>query len=254
MKKIIAIFLLLFTCIETIAFDFSKSSIKLMVFNKTDKQKDVLVTLSCEDKTMGNVYGAGTFKKDSEINISATANKGYRFVSWNDNNIDNPRIITLKYDTLFSAIFEPETYIIDVNTNDIMMGEVCGKGLYKFNTEAILTAKAFEGYDFIKWNDGNTDNPRTIKVNDREHIYIAIFAPKYNFEIKEKLTCYPNPTTGIVNLNKKAKLVEVINSSDLLVASFINKSVIDISELPAGNYTFKVTINEGIETLKVVLK
>lgn len=217
-------------------------------------KKNVKLTVFSENTTMGKVVGEGKFNKGTEVNISAVANKGYRFVSWHDNNIDNPRNITLKADTAFCAIFEPETYILDVNTNDIIMGDAYGSGIYDYNSEVIITADAFDGYQFVKWNDGSIENPRKIKVNETEKIYIAIFAPKNNFEVNEKLTYYPNPTKGVVYLSKKAKMIEIFNTSGNLLEIFTEKSVVDISSLPAGTYTFRVTINEGIQTLKVVLK
>ncbi|MBR5983290.1 MAG: leucine-rich repeat domain-containing protein, partial [Bacteroidales bacterium] len=56
--------------------------------------------------TKGAVSGGGTFDYGDEIEISAIANEGYRFLSWNDNNTDNPRTITVSGDTLYIATFE----------------------------------------------------------------------------------------------------------------------------------------------------
>lgn len=218
------------------------------------EKKDCLLTVFSYDDIMGEAKGSGKYTSTREIEISAQANRGYKFVSWHDKNVDNPRTISLTSDTAFCAIFEAETYIIDVNTNDIMMGDAYGSGVYNYNSEVIITADAFEGYQFVKWNDGNTENPRTIKVNDTEKIYIAIFSPIANFGLDDKLTFYPNPTKGVVYLSKKAKIIEVFNTSGNLVDVFAEKSVVDISSLPSGTYTFRVTINEGIQTLKVIKK
>ena len=67
-----------------------------------------------------------------------------------------------------------EQYTITVGVNDASMGSATGGGKYNVNTEVTLTATANTGYDFVKWSDGNTDNPRTIVVTaDAE--YTAIF-------------------------------------------------------------------------------
>lgn len=216
--------------------------------------KKVSVQLLSEDYVKGEVEGGGEFNAGSEITILAKEKKGYKFVSWNDNNVDNPRIIRATNDTVFYAIFEAETLMIDVQSNDFIMGDAYGSGLYEYNSEVIITADAFEGYQFVKWNDGSTENPRTIQVNDKKTIYIAIFSPKGNFEISDKLTFYPNPTKGVVYLSQKAKMIEVFNTSGNLVEIFVDKSVVDISSLPEGTYTFRATVNEGIQTLKVILK
>lgn len=57
-----------------------------------------------------------------------------------------------------------EQYTITVGVNDPAMGSATGGGKYAVNTEVTLTATANTGYDFVAWNDGNTDNPRTIVV------------------------------------------------------------------------------------------
>lgn len=224
------------------------------IIKETKLKRDILLKAFSDNTAMGIVEGEGKYMRGSKTNIVAKAKDGYKFVAWNDNNVENPRIVELTDDTLFYAIFEPETYIIDVNTNDIMMGDAYGSGIYDYNSDIIITADAFEGYRFVQWNDGKTENPRTIKVNEKEKIYIAIFAPKNGVELNEKLTCYPNPTKGEVYLSQKAKIVEVLNASGVVVAVFNDKSVVDISSLPSGTYTFRVTINEGIQTLKVILE
>jgi hypothetical protein len=43
-------------------------------------------------------------------------------------------------------------------------GTVTGVGEYNHGTEVTLTATPNEGYHFVKWSDGNTENPRTIVV------------------------------------------------------------------------------------------
>ncbi len=232
----------------------AESEIEVVKEESKKEVKKVSIKLLSKDSSMGIVKGGGIFNEGEVATISAKENVGYKFVSWSDNNIDNPRKIQLANDTTLYAIFEAETLILDVQSNDIVMGDAYGSGIYEYNSEVIITADAFDGYQFVKWNDGNTENPRTIRVNEEAKIYIAIFSPRNNYEINEKLTFYPNPTKGVVYLSKKAKIIEVFNTSGNLVEIFAEKSVVDISALPEGTYTFRVTINEGIQTLKVILK
>ena len=55
------------------------------------------------------------------------------------------------------------TYTVTA-TCDAEQGNVSGGGTYPQGTEVTLTATAAEGYHFVQWSDGNTDNPRTITV------------------------------------------------------------------------------------------
>ena len=54
--------------------------------------------------------------------------------------------------------------MVMVHVNDETMGRVNGGGEYAFGTQASLTAISNPGYYFVKWNDDNTDNPRTLTV------------------------------------------------------------------------------------------
>ncbi|MBR5983094.1 MAG: PKD domain-containing protein, partial [Bacteroidales bacterium] len=69
---------------------------------------------------------------------------------------------------------ESQTYTITVLSSNENMGYVTGGGTYPEGTEITLTATPNEGYEFVQWNDENTDNPRTITVTE-DAIYIATF-------------------------------------------------------------------------------
>ena len=53
-----------------------------------------------------------------------------------------------------------------INITDSEHGSVEGGGSYDLGTIATLTAIPDKGYSFDSWSDGNTDNPRTITVNE----------------------------------------------------------------------------------------
>ena len=55
-------------------------------------------------------------------------------------------------------------YTIAANANPTAGGTVSGAGTYNENGTCTLTATAATGYTFTQWQDGNTDNPRTIIV------------------------------------------------------------------------------------------
>ncbi len=55
-------------------------------------------------------------------------------------------------------------YTVTVNPSDESMGSVSGSGIYWDEQVVALIASANEGYEFLQWSDGNTDNPRTVIV------------------------------------------------------------------------------------------
>ena len=60
------------------------------------------ITVTVNDATMGSA--SYTMDGNTAI-LTATANEGYRFLTWNDGNMENPRTVTITSDTTFTAIF-----------------------------------------------------------------------------------------------------------------------------------------------------
>ncbi len=54
-------------------------------------------------------------------------------------------------------------------------GTVSGTGSYAVGSQVVLTAEPAEGYYFVAWNDGSTENPRTV-VALTDTVYTAIMA------------------------------------------------------------------------------
>ena len=121
---------------------------------------------NANNQSMGSVTGGGEFDYLSEITLTAIANVGHHFVAWADGNTNNPRTITLTKDTVVTANFEINSYLVTVNSQNETMGNVNGSGEYNYGATATITATANDCYEFVSWNDGNTDNPRTITIEE----------------------------------------------------------------------------------------
>ena len=68
-----------------------------------------------------------------------------------------------------------KNFTITVKSNNDAYGTVTGGGTFAEGTTATLTATPKDGYMFEKWQDGNTENPRTITVT-ADMTYTANFA------------------------------------------------------------------------------
>lgn len=77
------------------------------------------ITVVANDPVMGTVTGSGRYEIGETITITATANNGYHFVAWNDGNADATRTIVVEGDATFTAVFEANVGIDDINGNDI---------------------------------------------------------------------------------------------------------------------------------------
>lgn len=116
------------------------------------------VTLLC-DNVQGAVVGSGSYQPNEQVTITAKPNAGYRFVQWSDGITTNPRTIVVASDTTLTAEFEEipaSEYTVSVVVDPAQHGTV----------QMTLTAVPDEGYQFTRWSDGNTENPRTILVTE----------------------------------------------------------------------------------------
>ena len=119
----------------------------------------------------GNIHESG-----STTTLTATANPGYTFAHWQDGNTDNPRTITVTGDATYTATFTRDTYTITTNVTPAGAGTVTGGGSnFHYGDNTSLTATPSSAtYEFAGWDDGNTDNPRSITVTGNA-TYTAVF-------------------------------------------------------------------------------
>jgi hypothetical protein len=64
------------------------------------------VTAVSNNAAWGTVTGGGTYNAGATVTLTATPASGYRFVSWQDGNTENPRVFTVTQDATFIATFE----------------------------------------------------------------------------------------------------------------------------------------------------
>ena len=109
------------------------------------------------------------------------ANYGSNFVAY----IHTANILVTKLFVNYVDLvvtYEIPSYTVTVNTNG--GGSVTGGGTYTNGSMATLTATPDAGYKFVKWNDNNEENPRTITVTGNV-TYTATFTP-YTYTITFK--------------------------------------------------------------------
>jgi len=120
----------------------------------------------------GTVTGDGVYEYNTTVQLTATANEGYRFKGWSDGVMDASREITVTKDTSITANFVA-LYTIKALAS-ASQGSVSGGGVYEDGETATLVANAKPGYVFAQWADGNDENPRYVTV-DGNKTYTAIF-------------------------------------------------------------------------------
>ena len=136
---------------------------------------DFSYTFLSDNDSMGTV-NVGTLDCDSNISVTAMANMGYQFNGWSDGGTGNPRTFHVTGDTMVTAIFDYITYIVTGQSNNTARGIVTGGDTVYYGDSVTLTATPNYGYHFQRWQDNNTENPRTVIVT-QNRTYTAYFLP-----------------------------------------------------------------------------
>lgn len=111
---------------------------------------------------------------DSSAVIQATANYGYHFTGWSNGSIANPDTLMIDRDSVLTASFAKNSYTVDVNSSDPTIGSVSGGGVFEYLDTIVLSANATSLYHFVRWSDGNTQNPRQYVVTSNA-VQTAVF-------------------------------------------------------------------------------
>ena len=132
------------------------------------------LSLFSSDTVKGYVLGSNVYPYQSVVLITAVPNYGYRFTHWNDGDTTNPRDVMMLQDTSFTAYFDLDSFQLSVTCNDYDMGNVYGSGSYLYLDTVEIRAEAAAHHHFIRWEDGATENPRTVVVQG-DLFFNAIF-------------------------------------------------------------------------------
>ena len=135
---------------------------------------------------MGTVKGSGEYAESTIVILSALPNEGFQFARWNDGSTENPRPMTVMDDTELTAEFLP-LHSLSVAADNTTTGIVEGSGEYAEGTVVILSALPNEGFQFARWNDGSTENPRPVTVMEDTEL-TAEFLPLHSLSVTADAT------------------------------------------------------------------
>lgn len=235
------------------------------------------VSAATSDSAKGLVAIAGPdnngfCEKDSVASFTANAKEGFRFVKWTDGDTTNPRAVSITSDTTLNAYFAKCHTVTTLSDND--WGHVEGGGIYEHDSTALLLAVASQwvtgGFGFLKWNDGNRENPRRISVT-KDTLLAAIFTTHDTVYVHDTLyihdtinvtsvtskqaidvSIYPNPTISYVNVSASEFFSYILTDARGVVLRREDENtsfLIDMSEYADGVYF--ITTSDG-RTHKIV--
>ena len=197
-----------------------------------------LTSIKCLANTPPSLDGTGPFYNISDtctLTVPCGSSAAYTASDWN---------------TYFAGrISEDLSFELSVSANDETYGNVAFEA--QSCEVATITATPNEGYEFTGWNDGNTENPRTVTITS-DTAFMAIFTASGSSSLQDvdtkEFSLYPNPAKGFVVLefetlqgNTPLQIFDMngrtLRSFDLKAGREVLK--IDLGDLPKGVYAIK---------------
>ena len=142
-------------------------------------------------------------------------------------------------------------------------GNVNGCGTYDLGAVATLTAIPDEGYHFVSWSDGNTDNPRSITVNTNITL-AASFAPNsytlkyvvdgedyktYTLEFGTPITAEENPTKEGYTFSGWSAIPESMPAHDVTVEGIFKVNIHKVTWMIDGEIIAVTEVEYGEEII-----
>ena len=128
------------------------------VINHTDEIFTITVTSNDSDHC--SVSGEGSYKYETLITIECIPFPGYKFVQWNDGYTNAKRKVWVYSDETYIATVR-KLYTVTLNGDNCTL---IGAGNYGDGESVEISCVPLTGYEFVQWNDENTNATRTIIV------------------------------------------------------------------------------------------
>ena len=187
---------------------------------------------------------------------SSTKQNAVVYVPCNSKELYEADTLWNKFAHIEEALFD---FTVNVQSNNSAWGRVKATPVDCEDNNATMTALPDTNYRFLKWNDGNTDNPRYIKVYT-DTSFTAIFA--YANAISEMsedglLSIYPNPVATQLSVDygnytiKKVIIYDVTGKEVMHKVVNHNQASIDVCALNGAIYFMKIYTEKGIIRKKI---
>ena len=157
------------------------------------------------------------------------------------------------------------TYTVTLTCNP-EHGTVSGGGVYQVGETATLTATPKDGYEFVRWSDGNTANPRTLTVT-KNLTLTAEFAEIDDNEVIDSGKCGKNLTwtltyNGVLTISGTGDMYNYDYTNNLApwnnVSNNIKYIVLPEGLTSIGEWAFylcasvtSISIPEGVSSIGV---
>ena len=216
---------------------------------KAEIQKYTLA-ISAGDGGTVNTNVNGEYEEGSLVNIVATANSGYSWWKWSDQDTDADRWIKMDKDVTLVAMFKKndsgqggttKTYTLKISSaGGGKVNEEANK-TYEEGEVVSITATPNTGWEFDKWSDENKQASRLITM-DKDYTLIAYF--KTNLKFKVSITA---GSGGKVVVDPKLTESEYVGGTQFTIEAKANTGY-KFEKWSDGNTQAKRTITITADT------
>ncbi len=142
------------------------SDIEIMdLYHENGWNKTPSVTTISNPQSGGTTSGSGVYDFNSNVQVVATANSGYKFICWSENekvvSTDAAYSFNIVSNRNLVANFELITFTVTTSSIPFSGGTTNGSGVYNGNANVRVIATPNPGYRFVNW----TENGTTVSTN-----------------------------------------------------------------------------------------
>ena len=197
------------------------------------------ISVSAEDGGSVSSEG-GEYQQGDQVTLTATPDEGYEFSGWSDGNTEATRVITASEDLTITATFTELEYSYQLTVTSTEGGSISSEGgEYNEGTEVTITATPDEGYRFIGWSDGSTEESITITLNSDTTITA-------NFQV---IISYTLTVTAGEGGSVSTEGGEYEDGTELTLTATPDEGYRFVgwtNHSPANEITFTLTMNENL--------
>ena len=214
----------------------------------------------------GTTTGGGSYLYGDNVTVTATANEGYNFISWvEDDNVVSTEAnysFTVTGGRSLTAIFELQALEITVAIDPEEAGTIIGGGTYSYGEEVTLTIERNEDWAFQNWTENgevvSEEMTYTFVITSNRDLVAHFMHTEGIDEQTANVSLYPNPTQGEVTLEGEGlRHIRIVNTYGQTVYNADlegNQAIIDLSQMAKGIYMMHIDAEGGQAVRKIVVE
>ena len=210
----------------------------------------------------GTFRGTGTFNHGSSTVLEAVPAQHFDFVAWTLNGeiVSDSAVLEIPFideDRLYTALFKPSDYTIELNVYPGKGGVASGAGSYHFGDTILVSVSLMNGYVFQEWMDKDfktvsTQSAFTHIVVGSNIFSASVKAESSNEPLNEArgLKVYPNPAVEDLHFEAEEEMTRVVllDAQGRVLrtqAVFGTQAVLPTAAYPYGIYFFRIEWRDG---------